>query len=162
METSSEREITKIFKIGVLIKSIQGALEIIAGIFLMFVSTDSIINYIKEFAHEELVENSHDMMSIFLSYVSHHIFLSGTYFLIIYLLSHGLIKLFLIIGLIHKKLWAYYSFIIILSFFTIYEIYRYSITYSLPLLIFLSFDILFIYFTWMEAKILKLHLKTLK
>ena len=160
MKISEEEKITKVFKIGVLIKSVQGFLEIVAGVLLLFVNTHSIIANIKECAHEELIENSHDIISTFLSYVSQHIFFDVTYFIIIYLLSHGLIKLFLIIGLIHKKLWAYYAFIWILSAFSLYEIYRYSITHSQILLIFTLFDVLLIYLTWLESKILKKHLKT--
>ncbi|MCX6795137.1 MAG: DUF2127 domain-containing protein [Candidatus Falkowbacteria bacterium] len=160
METESEKRVDTIFEVGVIIKSIQGVLEIIAGLLLIFINTNSLIQFIETYTHEELIENSHDIVSNSLLYIGQHIS-SNNFFAIFYLLSHGFIKLFLILGLFHKKLWAYYTFIWIIFAFVCYQVYRLNISYSPMLLIFTLFDVLLIYLTWLESKILKRHLKKL-
>ena len=161
METNAEKRIDKVFIVGVIIKSLQGLIEIIAGIALLFINTQSIINLIETYTREELVENSQDVFSNFLTYLSQHVLTQNNWLIVFYLLSHGLVKLFLIVGIIHKKLWAYYVFIWILLGFSLYQIYRFGITHSPALFVFTVFDILIVYFTWRESRILKKHLQDL-
>jgi uncharacterized membrane protein len=158
MKKRVEKEITTVFEIGVIIKSVQGIFEIIAGVLLLSLNTEALGQRIEIYAQGELVENSHDIIFNFVQYVGQHIS-SSNFFLVAYLLGHGLVKLFLVIGLFHKKLWAYYVFIWILGVFICYEAYRLSFSHSVALLIFTLFDILLLYLTWMESKILKSHLK---
>jgi len=134
-ESRSEKRIDKVFIAGVIIKSLQGLIEIIGGGVLIFINNQALVSAIKAYTHEELVENPHDLISIFLSYIGQHVLSKSTLFVVIYLLSHGLIKLFLIAGLFHKKLWAYYVFIWFLISFIVYQAYRYSLTRSPMLLI---------------------------
>lgn len=162
MTLVSEKRISNIFKISLLVKVTQGSLEVIIGSILLFISTNTIIIFIEQYTNQELIENPHDSISTYISQVGHHLSVGGKTFTVFYLLSHGLIKLFLVIGLFKKKLWAYYAFIIILGLFVLYQIYRYSITYSVILLVFTLFDILLVYLTWHESKILKRYLKEQK
>jgi uncharacterized membrane protein len=48
-----------------------------------------------------------------------------------YLLSHGLVKVLLVAGLLREKLWAYPASLIVLSAFIAYQTYRYSSTHSI-------------------------------
>ncbi|MEP6595326.1 MAG: DUF2127 domain-containing protein [Ginsengibacter sp.] len=155
MSNTSEKRITKAFKISVIIKSIQGILELAAGIILWFVSNASLIRLIKKYTREELIENPHDFISQSLLQIGQHLSVNGKSFAVFYLISHGVIKLFLIIGLIKKKLWAYHAFIMILGVFVLYQVYRYTITYSNLLLIFTLFDILLCWLAWKESMIIK-------
>ena len=155
MKNISEKRITKAFKISVFIKCIQGILEFIGGILLWCISSASLIRFIEKSTREELIENPNDFISNSLLQIGQNLSGSGKSFAVFYLITHGVIKLFLIVGLIKEKLWAYYSFIVILAIFILYQSYRYSITRSLILLIFTLFDILLCWLAWNESKIIK-------
>jgi uncharacterized membrane protein len=159
VDSTTERRITRFFKVSVLIKSIQGLLEVIGGILLLLTNIKTITLFITQYTNPELIENSNDIISISLNNIAQHLSSSGKTFVAFYLFSHGLIKLFLIIGLLKKRIKAYYAFIIILGSFIIYQIYRYVTMPSLILLIFTLFDILLVWLAWQESKILKKHLR---
>jgi uncharacterized membrane protein len=148
-----------LFRIGVVIKTLQGLLEVIGGFILIFVSADVIVRTIESITRQELIEDPTDFFSKFISQVTTSLSVSNNTFAVFYLLSHGVIKLFLVIGLLKKQLWSYYAFIVCLIVFIIYQIYRYFHSFSISLLIFTLFDILFVWLTWHEAKMLKKHLK---
>jgi uncharacterized membrane protein len=144
-----------LFHISLIIKTIQGTAELLLGFAFLYIQSSTVTLFLQEFTRDELVENPYDKTSHFLLQTGNSIVASGTLFIALYLLSHGIIKLLLIIGILKKKLEAYYIFITILTLFIIYQLYRYSITHSVLVLIFTIFDILFCWLVWKESKILK-------
>jgi uncharacterized membrane protein len=144
-----------LFHISLIIKTIQGTAELLLGFAFLYIQSSTVTLFLQEFTRDELVENPYDKTSHFLLQTGNSIIASGTLFIALYLLSHGIIKLLLIIGILKKKLEAYYIFITILTLFIIYQLYRYSITHSVLVLIFTIFDILFCWLVWKESKILK-------
>jgi uncharacterized membrane protein len=144
-----------LFRISLIIKTIQGTAELLLGFAFLYIQSSTVTLFLQEFTRDELVENPYDKTSHFLLQTGNSIVASGTLFIALYLLSHGIIKLLLIIGILKKKLEAYYIFITILTLFIIYQLYRYSITHSVLVLIFTIFDILFCWLVWKESKILK-------
>lgn len=158
-DSQKEKRIMLLFRIGVVVKTLQGLLEVIGAFILIFVNTNVIVRVIESMTRQELVEDPNDFFSKYLSQIAHSLSISNTTFAVFYLLSHGVIKLFLVIGLLKKKLWSYYAFIVCLIVFIIFQTYRYLHTFSISLLVFTLFDILFVWLTWHEAKMLKKHLK---
>jgi uncharacterized membrane protein len=150
-----------LFHISLIIKTIQGTAELLLGFAFLYIQSSTVTLFLQEFTRDELVENPYDKTSHFLLQTGNSIIASGTLFIALYLLSHGIIKLLLIIGILKKKLEAYYIFITILTLFIIYQLYRYSITHSVLVLIFTIFDILFCWLVWKESKILKAQNKLL-
>jgi uncharacterized membrane protein len=150
-----------LFHISLIIKTIQGTAELLLGFAFLYIQSSTVTLFLQEFTRDELVENPYDKTSHFLLQTGNSIVASGTLFIALYLLSHGIIKLLLIIGILKKKLEAYYIFITILTLFIIYQLYRYSITHSVLVLIFTIFDILFCWLVWKESKILKAQNKLL-
>jgi uncharacterized membrane protein len=75
-------------------------------------------------------------------------------FVALYLLSHGSIKLWLIIALLREKLWYYPTAIVIFGLFIVYQLYRFSFTHSVWLLLVTAVDIIVIALTWHEYKYL--------
>jgi uncharacterized membrane protein len=71
-------------------------------------------------------------------------------FVSLYLLSHGLTKVILVVALWMNALWAYPLTIVVFAAFSVYQMYRYSFTHSIVLLLLTIFDIAIIYLTWME------------
>jgi len=99
---------------------------------------------------DELFEDPKDLVSQYILNVAHQFSLGGKKFVILYLLSHGIIRLILVIGLLKKKLEAYYLSFIVFSGFIIYQLYRYSHTRSAWLLGLSIFDLFFLWLIWKE------------
>ena len=76
-------------------------------------------------------------------------------FTTVYLLSHGVIKLWLIIGLLRAKLSYYPVAIGVFGLFIIYQLYRFSATHSLWLLLITAVDVVVIGLTWHEYQYLR-------
>lgn len=83
---------------------------------------------------------------------------STQHFAALYLVSHGAIKLWLIIGLLRKRLWYYPTALVVFGFFITYQLYRFSFTHSPSLLFITAVDVVVIVLTWHEYRYLRTHL----
>ncbi len=150
-----EKNIHRVFVISLLIKGLDSLLEIAGGI--MFLFTGSVTSLIISLTRGELLENPTDMvangMRNLIPYFSGHTQL----FWAAYLLIHGVVKIFLVAGLLKKKLWVYPTAIVVLFLFIAYQIYRYSYTHSAFLILLSLFDLLIIWLTWHEYNFYKKH-----
>jgi uncharacterized membrane protein len=81
--------------------------------------------------------------------------LSSELFIAFYFLSHGIIKLFIVGYLWKGKLWAYPVGIILFFIFILYQVYRYSFTHSVWLIVLTILDLIIIYLTWSEYQRIK-------
>lgn len=144
-----EKYLHKAFDIGVILKGIDGVLEILGSV-LLFIITPTQINTIVNFVTRyELAEDPHDVFANYLIHIG-HISAGVALFGVFYLASHGIIKLIVVIGLFKEKYWAYPFGIIIFSGFIIYQLYEYFITGSLWLLILSILDAIVLWLTWHE------------
>ena len=148
-----EKDIRRIFQISILMKAIDALFEIIGGIMVVF--TSRITGWVAYLIQRELLEDPKDFIANFFRSNLPHLSENQRYFIVFYLLSHGLIKLFLAGGLLRNKLWAYPSAIIVFILFVLYQIYRYSYTQSVYLILLTIFDIIVIALTWHEYKIVR-------
>ena len=149
-ESSIEKDLRVTFEISIFLKGVFAFLEILGGLLLVFTSKSILLSVITYLTQSELVENPQDLVANFLLAITHNFSPSTQHFVSLYLLSHGAIKLLLVIGLFKKKLWAYPSAIIVFSIFIIYQIQRYFHTYSAWLLILTILDLIIIFLTWHE------------
>ncbi len=151
-----EKNIRQIFTISVLLKAANAVLEIIGGTLLLW--TGTITRYVSYLAQNELIQDPGDFLANtvqhYLSYFSEH----SPLFAAFYLLSHGIIKIFLAIGLLRGKVWAYPCAIVVFILFIVYQIYRYTYTHSFFLILLSLFDIFVVVLTWHEYKIIKKHM----
>ena len=86
-----------------------------------------------------------------------HLSLGAQHFAAIYLVSHGAIKLWLIIGLLREKLWYYPTAMVIFALFIVYQFYHFSFTHSVFLLFITVVDFVVIILTWHEYGYLRRH-----
>ena len=149
-----ERYLRDFFDIGIILKGIDGLLEVIGGIFLLVIKPGSLNHIASALTQYELVEDPNDKIA---NYILHATNLTeqAKLFGAIFLLSHGVIKIFLIGNLLKNKLWAYPSAIIIFSLFGIYQIYVYALTGSVGMLTLTVLDFFVVILTWHEYKFLK-------
>ena len=78
-------------------------------------------------------------------------------FVSVYLVAHGVIKIFLVAGLLRKKLWAYPTALWFLGIFILYQLYQFSHTHSLGLLALSAFDLFVASLVWREYRSRKQH-----
>ena len=143
------------FNLSVIAKGIDGALEIVGGILLIFISPDRISAIIQVLTQHELSEDPKDLVATYLLNSTHHLTKGITMFAAMYLLWHGMVKAGLVAALLLKRRWAYPAAIVAFFLFLVYQLYQYIHTYSPALLALSIVDMLVITLTWIEYKRLK-------
>jgi uncharacterized membrane protein len=131
-------------------KAVFAVGEILAGIGVYFVTRQFLFGLVERITREELLEDPRDPIANYLLQSAQHFSVSTRNFTAVYLLAHGVIKLWLIIGLLRQKLWYYPVAISVFGLFILYQLYRYNLTHSLWLLIITVVDLVVIALTWHE------------
>src|SRR3981081_962383 len=111
----NERRVHQIFEISVLLKGAHALIECIGGLVLALVSTNAIKSLVNALTQEELIEDPNDFVAGHLLSLAQNFTVSTQRFYAFYLLSHGVIKLFLVVGLLKNKLWAYPVSLVVLG-----------------------------------------------
>lgn len=154
----TEKQIHLLFKIGVTIKGVDGALEAIAGVALFFTSTASLRNLVDWLTQGELEEDPNDFVANHLVDFFHHLSVSTEHFAAVYLLAYGLVKIGLVAGLLREKLWSYPTALTVLGLFLCYQIYRFSHNHSPGLAFVNVLDLIILAVIWRDYQYLKARL----
>ena len=154
----SRQRVHHLFAVSVLIKGVDGVLETIGGFLFMFVSPKALNSLVIFFIAHERSEDPDDWFSTSLRHAVHNLSSDTKHFVSVYLVAHGLIKVFLVAGLLRKKLWAYPAALWFLGIFILYQVYRFSHTHSLGLLALSAFDLCVALLVWLEYRSQKQHL----
>jgi uncharacterized membrane protein len=150
-----EAQIHLLFKIGVVLKGIDGTLEAIGGIALFFTTMTSLRNLVDWLTAGELQEDPTDFVANHLVDFFNHLSINSKYFAAIYLLTYGLTKVALVAALLRGKLWAYPVALIVLGLFLCYQIYRFSHNHSWVLAFFSVIDFIILAVIWRDYQYLK-------
>lgn len=153
-----ERRIHQIFEVSVLLKGVHAAIECVGGIALALTSNAWIREFVAKASQTELIEDRHDFIANHLAAFAHGFSIETQHFYAWYLLSHGAVKLALVTGLLLRKLWAYPTTIVVLGLFILYQLYRYTHTHGLGLLLLTGLDIVVVGLTWHEYGLMRRHL----
>jgi uncharacterized membrane protein len=141
------------FRISVALKGIDGALEIIGGLALLFVSPSSINHLVRWLTAHELAGDPHDFIANHLLHSASMLSKSSTVYGAVYLLIHGLTKVVLVVLVLREKLWAYPWIIGLLLVFVVYQVYRMTYRFSITLLLLTLFDLFVAWLTWREYRL---------
>jgi len=144
-----------IFEGGILLKGLNSVLECIGGVLLLTIHPQTINRLVVWLTQNELSEDPKDFFANLLMRASNSLSLRGEIFGGLFLLSHGLIKIFLVLALYKKKLWAYPLSMVIFSVFVAYELYRFYLSHSAWMVILSLLDAAVIILTYMEYQNLK-------
>ena len=155
-----EKRIHQIFVVSVALKGLHALIEIVGGIALYLVSTGTIVHAINGWSYDELVEDRQDWVATHLLEFARTFSVAEHHFYAFYLLSHGLIKSVLVVGLLREKLWAYPASFAVFGAFIAYQLYRYSFTHDIALILLSIFDLFVIYLAVHEYRLLRKHLPT--
>jgi len=154
----NEKRIHRIFEISVLLKGAHALIECAGGVALAVVSADYLRGLVNSATQDELVEGPKDFLASHLLAFAQHLTVSTQNFYAFYLLSHGVVKLALVIGLLRNKLWAYPASLVALGLFIVYQLYRYSYTHGLGLIVLTVFDVFVMWLIWHEYRLVRQHL----
>lgn len=155
----SEKKIHQFFWITILLKGAHALFETVLGLSLLFVSQNVIVHLIQLVTQDELTEDPSALIANYLVKAAAHFTTGSQTFAAWYLLSHGIIKGILIIGILKEKIWMYPVANIIFAFFGVYQVVRFTETHSVWLLVLTVLDVLVIALTWHEYKFKKKLLK---
>jgi uncharacterized membrane protein len=153
----NEERIHQIFQVSVLIKGAHAVIECVAGVAFALVSTSSIKNLVDMLTQEELIERPKDFIATHLLTAAQHFSVETKNFYAFYLLSHGIVKVLLVIGLLRNKLWAYPASLVALGLFIVYQLYRFSYTHGAGLIVLTVFDIFVMGLIWHEYQLMRRH-----
>ncbi|HEX3272027.1 MAG TPA: DUF2127 domain-containing protein [Ktedonobacterales bacterium] len=142
----------RIFDVSITLKGLDGVLEVIGGVLLLFL-TPSRLNAIVEFlTQHELSQDPKDFIATHLLFYAQRYTATTALFLAFYLFSHGIIKIIIVVALLQQRLWAYPLAIVVLGLFIVYQIYRLALQVSFGLLALTLFDIFIVGLTVLEYR----------
>ena len=154
----NEHRVHQIFQVSVLLKGAHALIECLGGIVLALVGTGSIVNFVNAITQDELIENPNDFLATQLLAMANDFSVQTQHFYTFYLLSHGLVKVALVVGLLKEKLWAYPASLVVMSLFVLYQLYRFSYTHGFGLIVLTVFDVIVMILIWHEYGLMRRHL----
>jgi len=114
----------KSYEAGIILKGVDGVLELVGGILVLMLSSNSINEFTRFLTQNELHEDPHDYIATHILKLGQHLASGHNIFAAVFLLTHGLVKVVLVVCLLLNKLWAYPWSLVILSLFLVYQIYQ--------------------------------------
>ncbi len=132
----SWNQVDEIFRASLIIKGIDGVLEIIGGILLALIHPATLNRLAETLTIHELSQDPRDFLATHLVSATHSLTGGLHVFAVLYLLLHGLVKLLVVIALFIHDLRLYPVALGFLAISILYQIYRigYNHSFSLSLL----------------------------
>jgi len=87
-----------------LLKGAHAVIECIGGLALALASTTNIVRWVNSLTQDELIEDPNDFIATHLLSMAQEFSVNTKNFYAFYLLSHGIVKLALVVGLLRNKL----------------------------------------------------------
>lgn len=140
------------FLIGVLLKGVDGALELAGGILLLAIPHPAIGRLVAALTRSELAEDPHDWVATHLVHLADSLTVSTTRFAAAYLLAHGLVKVVLVAAVLRERRWAYPWMIAVLVAFIGYQLYRIALAPTVGMALLTAFDAVLVWLTWREYR----------
>jgi uncharacterized membrane protein len=140
------------FRVSIILKGLHALLETVGGMVLLKVSPQTLNRVVMSILTQNLSQDPHDFIMTNLHRGFERLADGGNHFASWYLLSHGGVKLCLVLALLWNKLWAYPLMILMLAAFVGYQVYRIALTGSVPMILLTVFDLVVIVLVWIEYR----------
>jgi uncharacterized membrane protein len=138
------------FEVGISLKGVGALFEIAGGLVLWFANPSQMNDIVRRLCESLFVDAPHHAFAAHVLNASQRMADHGTTFASLYLLSHGVVKLALVILLWFNKIWAYPLTIMVFTAFMAYQVHRFTHTHSWTLIALTIFDAVIVYLTWKE------------
>jgi uncharacterized membrane protein len=142
----------RVFSISLVLKGIDAVLEIVGGLVFVFVAPDDITSVVRWAISHDLAGDPHDWIARHILHATNGLSRSTSVFAAVYLLTHGIAKLALVVLVLRGKLWAYPWMIGLLLAFIVYQAYRFTTDPGAGLVILSVFDAFVAWLTWVEYR----------
>src|SRR4029450_8694487 len=143
----------RVFEIGIIAKGLDGLVELVGGVLLLFVTPGGIHHLAVVITQGELSEDPHDVVARYILHTANGLTGNAVLFGAVYLLAHGAVKVALVVALLLNKLWAYPWMIVVLLVFIGYQLYRISLDPTAGLIALTLFDVVIVLLTWREYRV---------
>jgi len=141
------------FLISLILKGLDGVIELIGGVALLVVTPEQIAAVVQSLTRPELSEDPNDPLANWIVRYADSLDVSTTLFGAVYLLVHGVVKIFLVVAVLRGKLWAYPWLIGFLVLFIGYQGFELIVHFSWGLLLLTAFDIFIVILTVREYRL---------
>ena len=125
----------RLFFAGILLKGLDGLLEIAGGVLALAVDPATISATVRFLTANELSEDPSDLVANAARRAVAHLSHDTTLFAAAYLMINGVVKLMVVGGLLRRQAWAFPTALALLAAFIGYQSYRVVLGHSLPLLV---------------------------
>ncbi|QDG89394.1 DUF2127 domain-containing protein [Pseudarthrobacter sp. NIBRBAC000502770] len=140
------------FRISLILKGLDGVLELIGGVLLLLVTPAQINGLVRFLTQHELAQDPRDFVANALVHLTANLSGPASLFGAVYLLLHGVVKIVLVWAVLREKLWAYPWMIAFLLVFIAYQVYRISVEFTWGMVLLTAFDIFIVWITWREYR----------
>jgi uncharacterized membrane protein len=141
-----------LFRITVLVKGLDGVLEFCVGAALLAIKPEFIMRTIAFFTQDELADDPRDFVARQLQNFAAHFSVGTQHFATVYLLIHGSVKIVLAAALLKNRLHVYPWAMAVFGALIGYQLYRFTYTHSLMLLVLSAFDAAVVWLIWLEYR----------
>ena len=138
------------FLLSVWSKGVAGLLETIGGLLLLFIPHTGLNALVVFLTAPELAEDPTDRIATLLQRIVQELGTDTKLFASGYLIVHGIIKVFLVAGLLGRRLWSYPVSLWFLAGFIAYQAYRFFFTHSLWMIALTIVDLIVAFLVWRE------------
>ena len=139
-----------LFLLSVWSKGVAGLVETIGGLLLLFTPQAGLNALIIFLTAPELAEDPTDRIATLLQRMVQELAADTKLFASGYLIVHGVIKVFLVAGLLGRWLWSYRVSLWFLAVFIAYQAYRFFFTHSLSMIALTIVDLIVAFLIWRE------------
>ncbi len=147
--------IHRLFEVGVTLKALHAVFELALGAAILAVSPVAVSNYFVRLALQLQSRVWGAFLVNFLLDLARAVQRGAQHFAGIYLIAVGLINMVLSIGLLTGALWSYPAALTALAVLMSYQLYRYTHTHAIALILLTIFDAAVWFLVWHEYRVLR-------
>jgi uncharacterized membrane protein len=160
MKPVPEKTYRTFFRWGIVVKLVMSAGEILLGFAFALLSYETLKGIVLPLFGDEFSESPRDLIWAYVAQEFQKFQATPQSIWALIFISHGIVNLFLLIGLWRNKLWVYPVAAIVFAFFMVYQFYQLTFTPSLILWIVTIIDIAVIGLVIHEYRYRKSHART--
>lgn len=135
-----ERNIHRLFEAGVTLKGLHALLELAVGAAILAVGPVTVSDFFYALAQREWIGGGRVSVANFLLRLAQQSLQGGQHFAGTYLIVLGMINMVLAIGLLASALWSYPASLAAIALLAAYQVYRYTHTHALILILLTVYD----------------------
>lgn len=140
----------KAYEIGLFVKAIDGTIELISGILVLVLSPSFILSTTHSLVDSTLRANLHSFIGLHILHSGQKLAEGHKLFAALFLLTHGLVKIVLVVYLLMNKIWVYPYALGVLTLFLVFQVYSLIVTPGFGMAVLAVLDIVIIWLVWRE------------